>query len=182
MNFKFSRPRGGQQSPETFFIVLALFSHFQKGKLGLCRTSESWDINFWSSEVKSFRNEKVCLQTSIINISAPRPAREHQFTILEMGDQPLYNGNGLRLLLGSWKSSKLKEGWQFSQNVSLVFCAWRTFNFYEPRNASSPPEPFPLKSWWSPIFKMVRNSSVVHRSVELQIFVGLESMRGGAIG
>ena len=68
-NFYFSRPRGGQQSSETFFIVLALFSHFQNGKLGLCGTSESWDINIWRFKVKSFWNEKVCLQTSIINIS-----------------------------------------------------------------------------------------------------------------
>ena len=61
-NFYFSRPREGLQSPESFLAVLALFSHFQKGKLGLCTRSESWDIYDWNWEVDFPCHQNFCLQ------------------------------------------------------------------------------------------------------------------------
>ena len=86
-----------------------------------CQESKVWII--W----------KVCLSTSITNISALRWATDMCLTILKMGEQGLLNGKRFRELLSLPESWKLKEVWEswISDNFSTqksrsVFCILRS--------------------------------------------------------
>ena len=80
------------------------------------RTVELWEI-----DGLEWQTLKLCLPTSITNISAPRHATEMFFTILKMGEPKDDNGIGLRLLLCPWKSWKIKEVGQCSETGSFLF-------------------------------------------------------------
>ena len=90
-NFYLSRPRGAQQSPETFFIIFAMFSHFQKGKLGLCSTSESWDINVWSFGDKSFGNLESLPPNSNLKYLSSQTCYRHSLQLGKRSVASLYS-------------------------------------------------------------------------------------------
>ena len=107
-------------------------------------------LNFEVLETKVLVTGKVCLLTWNRNIPAPRYATEMFNTILKMLEPQDYIGIGVRLLLCSWRSWKIKEGCLSEEVSSLFFYPWWTFVFHDLGKGCIHLKPFSL-SWPCPL-------------------------------